>query len=96
MKVSDMLIIAGAAFCIVLGLFSPLWPLVPAGVALLVLYGHTTWGLLIALTADLLYGPPAGALALVHFPFFIFAVACVGLRALALSFILPRGRADTL
>ena len=80
----------------VLGLVFSFWPLIPIGVALLVLYGHTALGIAAGLFFDITFGAPQGLLSLIHFPFLLFAVLCVGLRVASIRFILPRSDLDTL
>ncbi len=80
-----------ALLCMALGLLCSFWPLVPVGVALLVLYGNTTLGVTSALFFDIIYGAPVGLLSFLYFPFLLFAVLCVLLRGLSLRFMLPRG-----
>lgn len=72
------------------------WPLVPAGIALLVLYGHTALGITAGLIFDIVWGAPMGMLAFLHFPFLLFALLCVLIRVVALRVILPRGDLDAL
>ena len=86
----NFFIVAFSILCLVAGLLFSFWPLLPLGVALLVLYGHTALGIAGALLCDLVFGLPPGLLGLLHFPFLLFAVACVGLRILAVSVVLPR------
>ena len=80
----------------VAGILFSFWPLVPMGLALLVLYGHTAFGITAGLIFDILWGAPVGVLAFLHFPFLLFALACVLIRVFALSVILPRGDLDAL
>jgi hypothetical protein len=90
-----LIIIISIAF-IGAGLLFSFWPLVLAGIALLVLYGHTAFGVSAALLFDLIYGEPTGVLAFLYFPFILFALLCVVLRIVALRVILPRGDLGTL
>ena len=80
----------------VLGLMLSFWPLVPAGIALLVLYGHTAIGVTAGLFFDIVYGAPVGILSMLHFPFLLFAVLCVALRIASIRFVLPRDDLGTL
>ena len=90
MKSSDIFVIVGSLVCMSAALFFSFWPLAAMGVAFLVLYGHTAWGIGAGLFFDAVYGAPVGMLAILHFPFLLFAVVCVGLRILAIRQILPR------
>lgn len=86
----DIFIIACSLASFLFGFLVPWWPLMALGIALLVLYGHTGLGVSAGLLFDVLWGAPPGAFMLLHFPFLLFAAVCVGVRALALAFILPR------
>lgn len=92
----DLSVVLLAILLMLIGLLLSLWPLVPAGVALLVFEGHVALGVTSGLVADLIFGAPLGMLSYVHFPFLLFAVACVVLRVVAVSVVLPRGGANTL
>ena len=85
-----------ACMLIAAGLIFSFWPLVPAGIALLVLYGHTALGITAGLFFDIVWGAPMGMLAFLHFPFLLFALLCVLIRVGALRVILPRGGLDAL
>ena len=90
MRAFDIFIIIFASLCMISGLVFSFWPLVPLGVALLVLYGHTALGISAGLFFDVVFGAPIGLLSMLHFPFLLFAVLCVGLRVASVRFILPR------
>jgi hypothetical protein len=90
MRNSEPFIITLSLICMALGLVFSFWPLVPLGIALLVLYGHTALGIGAGLFFDAVFGAPVGPLAFLHFPFLLFAVLCVGLRVTSVRFILPR------
>lgn len=79
-----------------IGLLLSLWPLVPAGVAMLAFEGHTTLAIIAGFVADLTFGAPLGLVSYIHFPFLIMAVLCVVLRVGARSVMLPRGGSYTL
>lgn len=89
MRSLNLFIIAVSFFSMAAGLLFSFWPLIPLGIALLVLYGHTTLGISSGLLFDLLFGAPIGALSFLHFPFLLFAALCVGIRAASIRFILP-------
>ncbi len=90
MRAFDLFIIIFASLCMIAGLVFSFWPLVPLGIALLVLYGHTALGISAGLFFDIVFGAPQGILSVLHFPFLLFAVLCVGLRVASVRFILPR------
>jgi hypothetical protein len=77
--------------CMLLGLLVPFWPLAAVGVALAAFYSGMYLAAGAGLAFDLLYGPPTGFLAEIHFPFFAFALVCCLLRVGALRYILERG-----
>ncbi len=90
----DFVIIIFSILLLAAGLMFSFWPLVPLGVALLVLYGHTAFGITAALFFDVIYGVPVGLHAALHFPFLLFSLVCVGLRQAALAFVLERDTSD--
>ena len=90
MRNSEPFIIILSLACMALGLAFSFWPLIPIGIALFVLYGHTALGIASGLFFDIAFGAPQGLLSLIHFPFLLFAVLCVGLRVASVRFILPR------
>lgn len=65
-------------------------------IALLVFYGHTALGIMLGLFLDVLFGAPTGMFHFLHFPFFLLSILCVGLRILAVSFLLEKGGMDAL
>lgn len=96
MKAANVLVWSIAALCALASFAFGFWPLSVIAIALLVLYGHTTVGLALALFFDLIYGVPPGIFGLLYFPFFILGCLCVVLRGLALRFVLERGVPDAL
>ncbi len=90
MRAFDIFIVSFATLCMVLGIIFSFWPLVPLGIALFILYGHTALGISAGLFFDVIFGAPQGVLSYLHFPFLLFAVLCVGLRVASVRFILPR------
>ncbi len=79
-----------ALACAAAGIAFSFWPLIPLGVALMVLYGHTALGVTLGLFFDVIYGPPQGLFLALHFPFLLFALLCLIFRILAVSYILER------
>jgi hypothetical protein len=92
----DLVVLLASALLCGSALFFGFWPLIAVAVALLVLYGHTAVGIVVALTTDLLFGAPVGLLSYLHFPFLLFALFCVALRQLSLKVVLERGGPNTI
>ena len=96
MNKMNVLVLVLAFLSMSAGLLFSFWPLIPVGIAFLVLYGHTTIGITSALLFDIVFGAPVGLLGFLHFPFLLFAVLCVVLRVLSIRLVLPRGDLGTL
>ncbi len=75
----------------VLGLGIPFWPLILFAIAIAAFYAPLYVAFILALLADLTYGPPLGLMAPLVGLFFIFAVVCYFIKLFALNFILERG-----
>ena len=82
-------VIAAAGFLI------PFWPLTLLGIALLGLLGHPIAAALLALLVDIAYGRPTGMLALLFFPFTLFALTTIAVRAVGKRVLLTRTERDT-
>lgn len=92
----DLFVLITAALLWGASIMFSFWPFVAGAVALLVLYGHTTSGIVAALLTDLLFGAPIGLLGYLHFPFLLFALFCVALRQLSLRLVLERSSIDAI